>query len=183
MPFLHDAHCLKLTQNVAFHDPPQFLNKLKMWQIVWKWLKMSHLILAFSTIFCTIKVICLVPLFDRKLQVLKNSPKLTNFWHFWWTFVHSKCKRSSLDTQFWIWDFFCDFQIWCCLMPLLRFFISLSRGKDDCCFKYAHTQLLARNIIIMMGNGGYAARGHKMDGKNAILNIKLDLFTYATKTY
>ena len=43
---------------------------------------MSHLILAFSTNFCTIKVICLVPLFDCKLQVFKNSPKLTNFWHF-----------------------------------------------------------------------------------------------------
>ena len=48
--------------------------------IVWKSPKMSHLkfsILAFSTNFCPIKLTCLVTLFDRKLQVFKNSPKWT----------------------------------------------------------------------------------------------------------
>ena len=37
-------------------------------------------ILAFSTIFCPIlKVTCLVTLFDRKLQVFKNSLKFMLF--------------------------------------------------------------------------------------------------------
>ena len=46
-----NSHCLKITQNVAFefcHFPP---------------------------IFVLLKVTCLVTLFDRKLQVLKNPPK------------------------------------------------------------------------------------------------------------
>ena len=43
-----------------------------------------------------------VTLFDRKIQVFKKSPKLTFFWHFLWTFVHSKCKRSSLRSQCWM---------------------------------------------------------------------------------
>ena len=33
-------------------------------------------------IFVLSKLICLVTLFDRKLQVFKNLPKLTIFWHF-----------------------------------------------------------------------------------------------------
>ena len=36
-------------------------------------------ILVFSTIFVLLKVACLVTLFDRKLQVFKNSPKWTIF--------------------------------------------------------------------------------------------------------
>ena len=28
--------------------------------------------------------------------------KIDHFWHFWWTFVHSKCKRSSLRSQCWM---------------------------------------------------------------------------------
>ena len=28
--------------------------------------------------------------------------KMDHFWHFWWTFVHSKCKRSSLRSQCWM---------------------------------------------------------------------------------
>ena len=42
---------------------------------------------------------CLVTLFDRKLQVFKNSLKWTIFEI---TFVHSKCKRSSLRSQCWM---------------------------------------------------------------------------------
>ena len=48
---------------------------------VWKSPKMSHLrfsILAFFTIFCLIKLTYLVTLFDSKLQVFKNSLKLTS---------------------------------------------------------------------------------------------------------
>ena len=28
--------------------------------------------------------------------------KIDQFWHFWWTFVHSKCNRCSLCSQSWI---------------------------------------------------------------------------------
>ena len=49
---LQRSHCLKITQNVAF----------EFWH--------------FQPSFC------LVTLFDRKLQVFKNSPKWTIFWHF-----------------------------------------------------------------------------------------------------
>ena len=40
---------------------------------------MNFSILAFSANFCPIKMTSLVTLFDRKLQVFKNSPKLTIF--------------------------------------------------------------------------------------------------------
>ena len=52
---LHSAHCLKVTQNVAF----------EFWH--------------FSPIFVLWKLTCLVKLFDRKLQFSKNSPKWTIF--------------------------------------------------------------------------------------------------------
>ena len=58
---------------------------------VWKSLKMSHMIFPiwhFSPIFVLWKVTYLVTLFDRKLQVFKNSPNWP-FWHFWLIFVHS----------------------------------------------------------------------------------------------
>ena len=53
--FLASPHCLKITQNVAF----------EFWH--------------FSPIFVLLKLTCLVTLFDRKLQVYKNSPKWTIF--------------------------------------------------------------------------------------------------------
>ena len=49
------THCLKITQNVAF----------EFWR--------------FPPIFGLLKLTCLVTLFDRKLQVFKNSPKWTIF--------------------------------------------------------------------------------------------------------
>ena len=52
------SHFLKITQNAAF----------EFWQ--------------FPPIFVLLKLTCLVTLFDRKLQVFKNSPKLTFFGHF-----------------------------------------------------------------------------------------------------
>ena len=50
--------CLKITQNVAFE------------------------FFKFQPIFVLLKLTCLVTLFDCKLQVFKNSPKWTIFWHF-----------------------------------------------------------------------------------------------------
>ena len=50
---------------------------------VWKLLKMSHLNLGnfgiFHQFFVLLKRTCLVTLFDRRLQVFKNSPKWTIF--------------------------------------------------------------------------------------------------------
>ena len=47
-----------------------------------------------------LKLACLVTLFDRKLQSFKKR-QIDHFWPFWLTFVHSKCKRSSLRSQCW----------------------------------------------------------------------------------
>ena len=52
------AQCLKITQNVAFEF-------FEFWH--------------FPPIFVLLKLTCLVTLFDRKLQVFKNSPKWTFF--------------------------------------------------------------------------------------------------------
>ena len=73
--------------------------KWNVWQIVlngltghvhcvWKLLKMSHL--------------HLVILFDCKLRVFKKSPKLIIFGIFHELVVHSKCKRSSLRSHYWM---------------------------------------------------------------------------------
>ena len=56
--------------------------QLKPPHIVYKLLKMSHLIFLFwhfPPIFVLLKLTCLITLFDRKLQVFKNSPKWTIF--------------------------------------------------------------------------------------------------------
>ena len=63
--------------------------------VVWKLFKMSHLnfsMLAFSTSFYPIK---------SDLSGNSIWPQ-TFFWHFQSTFVHSKCKRSSLRSQWWM---------------------------------------------------------------------------------
>ena len=56
----------------------------------------------FPPIFVLLKLKCLVTLFDRKLHFFKNSPKWTISWYFWLSFIHSKCKLSSLRSQCWM---------------------------------------------------------------------------------
>ena len=76
---------------------------------VWKSPNLSYLsfsILAFSTNFCPIKIDLSGNTVDFKLQ------KLAKMDHFWLTFVHSKCKCSSLRSQCWM-RLFCDFQTLC----------------------------------------------------------------------
>ena len=34
--------------------------------------------------------------------VFQKTHQIDDFWHFWLTFVHSKCKRSSLCSQYWM---------------------------------------------------------------------------------
>ena len=63
---------------------------------------MNFWILAFSTNFCPFKTKLSGNTVSHKLQVFKNSPKLTIFLHFQLTFVYSKCKLSSLRSQCWM---------------------------------------------------------------------------------
>ena len=82
-----------------------FSNRNLLWRshviqnhIVWKFRKMSHFsILSFLKFFVLLKVTCLVTLFD--IKSFQKLAKLDHFGHFWITFVHSKCKRSSLRSQ------------------------------------------------------------------------------------
>ena len=67
-------------------------------------LNFSHFV-PFPPIFCLLKMTCLVTLFDRKLQVFQKLAKINHFRHFQWTFVHSKCKSSSLRFNI-KWDIF-----------------------------------------------------------------------------
>ena len=71
---------MKITKNVAF----------EFWH--------------FSPIFVLLKVACQVTLFDRKLQVLKNSPKWTLFVHFTLNVnenisLRSKCCKNETFSQ------------------------------------------------------------------------------------
>ena len=67
----------------------------------------------FPPIFVLFKVTCLVTLFDRKLQVFKNSPKLAIFGIFndlLSTWFDLNAARFTHNVE---WDFFCDFQTPC----------------------------------------------------------------------
>ena len=66
---------------------------------------MSHLnfsILAFSINFCPIKSGLSGNTVWKVASVSQKLVKLDHFCHFWWIFVHSKCKRSSLRSQCWM---------------------------------------------------------------------------------
>ena len=87
--------------------------------------KMSHLnfsILAFSTNFVRLKLTCLVTLFDRKLQVFKNSPKWIIFGIFneLLSTQHVNVARFARNIEY---DFFCDFQTLCDWFFFLSFYI------------------------------------------------------------
>ena len=73
--------------------------------MVWKLLKMSHLnfwILAFSTNFCPIKTDLSGNTVWPLASGCQKLAKIDHFSHFHLTFVHSKCKRSSLRSQCWM---------------------------------------------------------------------------------
>ena len=59
-----------------------------------------------------LKLTCLVTLFDRKLQVFRNSPKLTNFGIFneLLSIQNVNVARFARNEEC---DFFCDFQTPC----------------------------------------------------------------------
>ena len=73
--------------------------------IVWKLLNMSHLnfwILVFSTNICPIKTDQSGNTVWPQASGFQKLAKMDHLWHFWWSFVHSKCKRSSLRSQSWM---------------------------------------------------------------------------------
>ena len=73
--------------------------------IVWKLLKMSHLnfsILAFSTNFWPIKIDLSGNTVWPQASGFQKLTKIDHVWPFWLTFVHSKCKRSSLRSYYWM---------------------------------------------------------------------------------
>ena len=63
----------------------------------------------FPPIVVLLKVTCLVTLFDRKLQIFKNSPKWTIFgiFNLLLPIKNVNVARFARDVE---WDFFCDFQ-------------------------------------------------------------------------
>ena len=71
------------------------------------YLKMSHL--NFPPISDLLKLTCLVTLFDRKLQVFKNSPKLTVFGIFA-QLLSPENVNVALFARNVECDFFCNFQ-------------------------------------------------------------------------
>ena len=66
---------------------------------------MSHLnfwILPFSTNFCRIKTDLSGNTVWPQASAFQKLAKMDQFWHFWLTFVESKCTRSSLSSQCWM---------------------------------------------------------------------------------
>ena len=60
------------------------------------------LVLPFSTNFCLIKSDLYGYTVWLQASAFQNLSKLDHFWHLYRTFVHWKCKRSTLRTQFWM---------------------------------------------------------------------------------
>ena len=77
----------------------------KFKHIVWKLLKMSHYtfwVLAFFTNFCSIESDLSGNTVWPQASGFEKLAKMDNFWHFQFTFVHSKWKRNSLRLQCWM---------------------------------------------------------------------------------
>ena len=80
-------------------------------------------ILAFSTNFCPIRTVLSGNTVWPQASGFQKLAKLTIFWHFLSTFVHSKCKRNNVE-----WDFFCYFQTPCAFTAE---FMSRREKKDS----------------------------------------------------
>ena len=84
--------------------------KRDLLHIVWKLLKVSHLNFYFWHFPPNLS--CLVTLFDRKLQIFKNSPKWTilGIFNKLLSTQNVNVARFAHNVE---WDFFCDFQTPC----------------------------------------------------------------------
>ena len=58
--------------------------------------------MAFFTNFCPIKIDLSGNTVWPQASGFQKLAKMNHFWHFWWTFVHSKCKGSSLRSPCWM---------------------------------------------------------------------------------
>ena len=86
----HPSQCLKNHLKSLIHIAWKLLSHLNFW------------ILAFLPIFVLLKVTCLVTLLRSASFIFSKTRQMDHFWHFLFTFVHSKCKRSSLRSQCWM---------------------------------------------------------------------------------
>ena len=129
-----------LSKNPIF-VPKVNLDEIFHNHIDWKLLKTSKCCIwifqfwHFPPKFVLLKSTCLVTLFDCKFEVFKNWPKWIKFGFFYWTFVHSKCKHSSLCSKFWM-RLFLWFSTTVMLLFLFSNSLSLDYSKSLClsCF-------------------------------------------------
>ena len=99
-------------QDATKHEPPMVATGggqqgsiTREGHSVWISPKISQLnfwILAFFTDFCPIKTDLSGNTVWPQASGLQKLAKMDHFWHFSLTFVHSKCKRSSLRSQHWM---------------------------------------------------------------------------------
>ena len=89
--FKHCAMVL-LCQPITLHG--------KMW--IFPKLKTSNAILLFSPNLCPLKNNLPGNAVWPLASGFQKFAKLDNFWHFQWTFVHSKCKCISLRSKYWM---------------------------------------------------------------------------------
>ena len=88
--------CLwRITKEAEMHLPTEITlfenySKCRIW------------ILAFSINFCPIKTDLSGNTVWRQASGFQKLAKMDDFWHFQWTFVYAKCKRSSLGSQYWM---------------------------------------------------------------------------------
>ena len=89
-------HCVKNCIFTVFENRPKCL--------IWNFQFWN-----FPPIFVLLKLTCLVTLFDRKLQVFKNSPKWTIFgiFNLLLSTQNVNVARFARNVD---WDFFCDFK-------------------------------------------------------------------------
>ena len=124
-----------LSKNPIF-VPKVNLDEIFHNHIDWKLLKTSKCRIwifqfwHFPPKFVLLKSTCLVTLFDRKFEVFKKSPKRINFSFFYWTFVHSKCKRSPGNVV--KGDFFYDFQTPCAYLKMVVSFGLKLNSRTSC---------------------------------------------------
>ena len=79
-------------------------------------------IFALSSIFCRMKIDLSGNTVSPQASGFQKIAKTNHFGHFRWTFVHSKCKRSSLRSQCWM-RLFYDFQTPCLYGSLIFGFL------------------------------------------------------------
>ena len=113
------AHQMML---VKLHTVFENYSKCRIW-IFW--------IMAFSINFCPIKSDLSGNTVWPHASGFQKLAKMDHFWHFWWTFVHSKCKCSP---QSWM-RLFCRFSNTVCTDLSMQY---IERAKNNLQMKWTH---------------------------------------------